>query len=254
MSSNASQMFASAAPTHKNLLSSHLSASSGKLERQWMNGPTRQRSFRGLLWTLALVGRFLDQFTKYSIFAWLCPANGGRGEYEVCPGVFSFLSDYTSSTEGGTGLLAWLRTRSSELLPKVNQGALFGLGNESGVLCTVGHWSFTFNHLFAIVSVLAAVAIIYWSTRRATAHDWPLCLSLGLILAGTLGNLYDRIVFQGVRDFLWFHLTNAQGKMIFNYPVFNVADCCLVCGACLLLLQAYRTRAVSERTAVATAV
>jgi lipoprotein signal peptidase len=55
---------------------------------------------------------------------------------------------------------------------------------------------------------------------------------LGLILAGTLGNLYDRILFNGVRDF--FHW-----DYLYNWPVFNVADCCLVVGAGLLLVQAF---------------
>src|SRR5436305_586252 len=61
-----------------------------------------------------------------------------------------------------------------------------------------------------------------------------LIASLGLILAGTLGNLYDRIVFSGVRDFLhWYRY--------FDWPVFNIADCCLVCGAGLLLAHAFFT-------------
>ena len=51
-----------------------------------------------------------------------------------------------------------------------------------------------------------------------------------MILAGTIGNLYDRVVFGGVRDFLMWYA--------FKWPIFNVADCCLVCGASLLLLQA----------------
>ncbi len=63
-----------------------------------------------------------------------------------------------------------------------------------------------------------------------------MCIALGLILAGTLGNLYDRVVFGGVRNFLyWFYLV--------DWPVFNFADCCLVCGAGLLLLQAFLTEA-----------
>ena len=75
-------------------------------------------------------------------------------------------------------------------------------------------------------------------SRQTTARDWALCAALGLILAGTVGNLYDRIVFNGVRDFLFFHLI--------EWPVFNVADCCLVCGAFLLLGQAFLGR--SART------
>ena len=54
--------------------------------------------------------------------------------------------------------------------------------------------------------------------------------ALGLILAGTVGNLYDRLVFNGVRDFLHFYYV--------EWPVFNFADCCLVVGAGLLLVQA----------------
>ena len=107
-------------------------------------------------------------------------------------------------------------------MPKVNHGALFGLGREYISLA---------NGAFALVSVLAALAIAYWSTRRSTAQDLFLCAALGLILAGTLGNLYDRLVFNGVRDFLYFHWI--------EWPVFNIADCCLVCGALLLLSQAF---------------
>src|SRR5207245_2108763 len=94
------------------------------------------------------------------------------------------------------------------------------------------------NGIFAAISVLAALAIIFWSTRPTTARDRALCASLGLILAGTLGNLYDRLIFNGVRDFLYFRLMDGE-KIVFNWPVFNFADCCLVCGACLLLLQAF---------------
>ena len=55
--------------------------------------------------------------------------------------------------------------------------------------------------------------------------------ALGLILGGTAGNLFDRVVFNGVRDWMHFYW--------FEWPVFNFADCCLVCGAGLLLLQAF---------------
>src|SRR2546426_1016408 len=85
---------------------------------------------------------------------------------------------------------------------------------------------------YGVFAWLAAAAIVLWSFQGATARDRTLCASLGLILAGTLGNLYDRVVFQGVRDFLHWNWG-------FDWPVFNVADCCLVCGAALMLLQAF---------------
>lgn len=168
------------------------------------------RSYRTLLWGLALVGALLDQGSKYWVFDWLY--NNGQGaSFEIVPGVFQLFTQFTGQTGPDGGFL-----------PKVNYGALFGLAGEYRHLA---------NGIFAVVSVAAAVAIIGWSLRAGAVRDWSLCTALGLILAGTLGNLYDRLVFGGVRDFLYFYWI--------EWPVFNVADCCLVCGAFLLLTQAF---------------
>lgn len=190
---------------------------------------TTERSFRGLFWALALTGLLLDQASKYAVFHLLY--NGSRaGELEVLPGAFQLVAHYTDT---GT--------------PQVNKGALFGL-RFSQLLARLGviedaegdqrkRWD---NAGFAVISLVAAGAIIWWSTRPATARDPSLSAALGLILAGTVGNFYDRVVFDGVRDFLYFYLI--------NWPVFNIADCCLVCGAFLLLAQAFWTQSapVSE--------
>lgn len=183
------------------------------------------RSYCWLLWTLALVGTTVDQVSKYQVFRRLFDGPNHEGKYEIIPGVFQLLVQFTDAKDDSGTLLSRLRTLSGDYLPRVNQGALFGLG---------GGYEHLANRLFALISVLAAVAIIYWSARKTTSRDLSLCASLGLILAGTLGNLYDRVIFGGVRDFLHFYW--------FEWPVFNVADCCLVCGACLLLTQAFLSR------------
>jgi signal peptidase II len=192
-----------------------------------------ERSYRGLFWGLAVAGVALDQVGKYGIFTWLYH-NGQGGQQEVVPGVFRLVAAFSGKTDPG-GVLAPLRTWGGEILPMVNHGALFGLGNRPGLA----------NWIFAFVSIVAAVGIIYWSTRRATARDGALCAALGLILAGTLGNLYDRLVFDGVRDFLHFYLI--------DWPVFNIADCCLVCGAFLLLAQAFWGRPATKAQSAAQA-
>src|SRR5437660_4531282 len=126
------------------------------------------RSYRWLLWSLVVVGLVLDQGTKYGVFAWM--SNDGRGgTYSVVDNMFELTVEYKAPN-----------------VPHVNQGALFGLGNTHGGLA---------NGIFAAISVIAAIAIAYWSTLRSTIHDRALCGALGLILAGTLGNLYDRLVF-----------------------------------------------------------
>lgn len=68
--------------------------------------------------------------------------------------------------------------------------------------------------------------IIYIAVKRPKN---PLIMtSLTMILAGGTGNLYDRIVLNGVRDFFDFR--------IINFAVFNIADIFVVCGALLLVL------------------
>jgi len=181
-------------------------------------------SYRWLFWLLALVGFTADQASKYGVFAWLYDEQRLEGAVEVIPGAFEIVSKYTDKKEPGDSPLSLLRTLSANHLPYVNQGALFG----TKLFFLPG----SANVVFGIVSVLAAVGIIFWSTRPVTARDRHLCFALGLILGGTLGNLYDRIVFSGVRDFLWWH----KGV---DWPVFNIADCCLVCGAGLLLMEAF---------------
>jgi lipoprotein signal peptidase len=187
-----------------------------------------QRSYRWLFWTLAVVGLCLDQGSKYGMFAWLHDEQFEqtqvyRSHYYKCdiiPGVFQFDAKYTPAQDPGDSWRSWLRTLSAPHLPEVNHGALWGLGPD-------------YNHFFALISVGAAIGILIWSYRSKAIHDRWLCMALGLILAGTVGNLYDRVVFLGVRDFIHVWIFS------YDFPVFNIADSCLVCGATLLLLQAF---------------
>jgi signal peptidase II len=174
---------------------------------------------------LAVLGASLDQITKYWVFYWLENSTyfqeqgrGGVGSREVVSGKFRLYTQYWTDADDVRH-------------PQVNHGALFGLGNKHEGAA---------NLIFAAVSIFAGVAIVVWSFRRKAPGDRLLCAALGLILAGTMGNLYDRLVFHGVRDFLYWY-----GYGI-DWPVFNVADCCLVCGAFLLLAQAFFAKPVAE--------
>jgi lipoprotein signal peptidase len=187
------------------------------------------RSFRWLFWALALFGLCADQASKYLVFANLYPetAESVGNAHALIPGAFYLDAQFTTTREAGDDLAGWLRRGSGERLPKVNHGALWGLGGRNH-----DQPGSDFNNFFAVISVLAAVAIVGWNLRPKGGRDWYLSTALGLILGGTLGNLFDRVVFSGVRDFLHYN-------WLFDFPVFNLADCCLVCGASLLLLQAF---------------
>lgn len=56
-------------------------------------------------------------------------------------------------------------------------------------------------------------------------------VALSLIIAGALGNIVDRVIYKHVIDFISFHY-----KDVYYYPVFNIADVCVVIGTFLLLI------------------
>src|SRR5262245_66352826 len=111
--------------------------------------PTAERNYRGLLWSLALIGLLLDQGSKYGVF-YVLDHGGEGGQFQILPGVVELLTQFTGEQETGTGVFAALRSVSGEMLPKVNHGALFGLGGEYVTLA---------NAIFAGISILAASAI-----------------------------------------------------------------------------------------------
>lgn len=199
------------------------------------------RSFRWLFLALAVTGLTVDLGSKYVIFHWLHhdgqPADDGpfkvwpnlRGEYDLVPGWFKLSAEFELANPPDSGVLGKLQTVSAPIMPRVNHGALFGIGGQHKWLA---------NSVFATVSIIAAIAIFVWGTRTTARADRWLSLSLGLILGGTIGNFYDRVVFGGVRDFLYFYKV--------EWPVFNIADCCLVVGASVLLIQALFAPAPQE--------
>jgi signal peptidase II len=83
---------------------------------------------------------------------------------------------------------------------------------------------------FSIIAVTVVLALIWKTGQRATLTS----VALALILGGAIGNLYDRIRFAFVVDFLEVHIVH------YHWPDFNVADSAIVVGACLLLLEMLR--------------
>jgi lipoprotein signal peptidase len=216
------------------------------MERR-MNSPMERR-YLWLFALLAVIGLSADQISKYVIFANLYSETEAARSVVVIPNLFHLRASHMHfKIEGGHRVaflirdsgdhpLSFLRTISGECLPSVNRGALFGIGNADA---EDGGW----NAFFLVVSILAAAFIVFWVRRPMVAKDRILCLALGLILGGTLGNLYDRIVFSGVRDFLFFYWDSHV------WPDFNIADCCLVVGASILLLHSFLAREPAVATA-----
>jgi signal peptidase II len=87
--------------------------------------------------------------------------------------------------------------------------------------------------MLSLFTAAAAVLVVIYSLR-SPAQDRLLQSALGLILGGALGNLYDRLTYGYVVDFLDVYL----GR--YRWPTFNVADAAICTGVFLLALEIIR--------------
>lgn len=116
---------------------------------------------------------------------------------------------------------------SIEVTPFFNLVFVFNRGAAFSFLSDADGW----QRGFFITLALAASVWIVWLLRRHS-DQVLFCLALSLILGGAIGNVIDRVVYGAVIDFLDFH---AFG---YHWPVFNVADTGISCGALLLVWEA----------------
>ena len=110
------------------------------------------------------------------------------------------------------GLLNILRTK--------NEGVVFGLfpGKTSAFI------------VFSAIAIVVILFIYIKSDKKIFISN----LALGLVLAGAIGNLWDRIWFRGVRDFIDLHIGDK-----YHWPTFNVADSLICVGIAILVITSF---------------
>ena len=82
--------------------------------------------------------------------------------------------------------------------------------------------------LIGVTLIAIAAVLTYMFINRKSSH-WSLMLSLAFIAGGGIGNLINRIRVGYVVDFLDFRF----------FPIFNIADICVCCGAGLLIIYMF---------------
>jgi signal peptidase II len=99
------------------------------------------------------------------------------------------------------------------------------------------------NEFFVALSCLALLLVVALLVRRRSRDFWR-DLSLGLLLAGVLGNLTDRLLYGHVIDFLLFAL---HVPFAHPWPAFNIADSCITLAVLSFIIHSFRqTRTASE--------
>jgi signal peptidase II len=87
--------------------------------------------------------------------------------------------------------------------------------------------------VLAVLTLVAVIGVLIYSWRTPISQTL-LHTALSLILAGALGNLYDRVTYGYVIDFIEVYYRT------YRWPSFNVADSAITVGVGLLVLQIFR--------------
>jgi len=82
--------------------------------------------------------------------------------------------------------------------------------------------------MLIIVSVLMIIALFFFN-HYIKKKNLFYCIGFGFIIGGALGNLIDRIIYQYVRDFIFFDFFP-------SFPTFNLADSFLCIGAVMMAI------------------
>lgn len=149
--------------------------------------------WRGGLLTLAVIIFAIDQFSKSYMRNWLRPHEPQE--------VFAFFK--------------WVLV--------YNQGAAFSFLSDGD------SWQ---KWLLIGISVLVSLWLVTMILRLRPGERL-VGYGYALILGGALGNLWDRMMFGRVTDFILLHYEN------WYFPAFNIADCAITFGALCLLLAIF---------------
>ena len=102
-----------------------------------------------------------------------------------------------------------------------NKGIAFGLMSFDNV---------TIYNIITLLIILITLIVFYFSMKNKDITGY----FFAMIFAGSLGNLFDRLKYSGVPDFIDLHIGN------YHWFIFNVADISISLGViCLILVELF---------------
>ena len=160
---------------------------------------SRIRDWRGWLLALSALVVFLDRITKLWVSHHIAEGN----DIVIIPRVFA-------------------------ISHVMNPGAAFSMFSFSNHPNRV-RWLLT---AFSLAVALIVLIVLLRIGRRLTLT----AVSMALVFGGAIGNVWDRLAYGTVIDFLEVHIIH------YHWPDFNLADSAIVIGGILLLIDSLRPR------------
>ena len=162
-----------------------------------------------------------DLWSKHAVFEFL-------GVKTITQNGLPYVSPYTQDPCELSPNFFWLEAN-------YNHGAFSGwFSGHTTALATV-----------SVVALLLILAVFLFSLRKGSMPEKLFALAMGLLWGGAAGNLYDRALLGGVRDWIRWHV-RIDGEYplrswgINPWPNFNVADAAICVGVALLIIREIR--------------
>ena len=125
----------------------------------------------------------------------------------------------------------WLTLNQAQpVLPGFNLTLVHNPGAAFSFLRDAGGWQ---RYFFIVLTTVISVVLLVWLIRLPSARALLAC-ALALVIGGAAGNLWDRLQYGYVIDFIDLYYDK------WSWPVFNIADSAITVGAALLILDAFR--------------
>ena len=128
-------------------------------------------------------------------------------------------------------VVQWLTLHQAvPVFPGFNLTLVHNSGAAFSFLSEAGGWQ---RYFFIVLTLVISIVMLVWLTRLPAGRATLAC-ALSLVIGGAAGNLWDRLQYGHVVDFIQVY----YGQ--WSWPVFNVADSAITIGAALLILDALR--------------
>ena len=125
----------------------------------------------------------------------------------------------------------WLAFNQAQpVFPGFNLNLVHNTGAAFSFLRDAGGWQ---RYFFIILTTGISAVLLIWLVRLP-ARRASLACALALIIGGAVGNLWDRLQYGYVIDFIEVYYDK------WSWPVFNIADSAITVGAFLLILDAFK--------------
>jgi signal peptidase II len=115
------------------------------------------------------------------------------------------------------------------VMPCFNLTLAYNKGAAFSFLSYAAGWQVWF---FGLLALAISTVLLVWLKRLSHHQRW-VAIALAMIIGGALGNLWDRISYGHVIDFLEFYVST------WHWPIFNVADSAICVGAGMLVIDAF---------------